>query len=90
MALNKRQRQLKNNLEYIFGTYYNGITDNGDPYLTEDEAMNMAIPEIYNVMSDGKGWVRFAVGICKDLKFLGNDYIKEQVIAIAEECEVLA
>ncbi len=91
--LNKRQKQLVNNLEFIFAGYYNGIQDYGTdeyPLLTEEEAMDMAIPEIYNMSSDGCGWTRFGTGICKDLKFLGNEYIHAEVLRIAEECEVLA
>ena len=90
--LSRRGKQLVNNLEFIFGSYYNGITDYGEkeyPLLTEEEAINMAIPEIYNTKCDGHGWTQFGTGICKDLKFLGNDYIKSEVIRIAEECEVL-
>ena len=90
--LNRRQKQLVNNLEFIFGSYYNGITDYGEeeyPLLTEEKAIDMAIPEIYNIKCDGGGWTRFGIGICKDLKFLGNNYIKSEVIRIAEECEVL-
>ena len=91
MAKNRREQQLIKNLECIFGTYYNGICDDPDEYplLTEEEAIDMAIPNIYNIRCDGYGSTQFANGICKDLKFLGNDKIKSTIIAVAEECEVL-
>lgn len=90
--MNRRQRQLNNNLEAIFGMYSNGISDHGEeeyPLMTEQEAIDYAVPEIYNMKDDGGGMTRYADGICNDLRFLGRAYITEQVLKIAEECGVL-
>ena len=90
--MNRRQRQLKNNLNTLFGMYENGINDYGEeeyPLMTEEEAIAYAIPDIYNMWDSGTGMTRYADGICNDLRFLGRAYINEQIIKIAEECGVL-
>jgi len=92
MTLNKRQRQLENNLNCIFGMYANGMCDNGEeeyPRFTEDEAIRYAKSQVYDIWDSGSGMTRFGRGICKDLKFLGNDYIEDRILAIATECDVL-
>ncbi len=92
MPLNKRQRQLENNLNCIFGMYANGMSDNGEeeyPRFTEEEAIAYAKDQIYDMLDTGWGRTSYRDGICKDLKFLGNKYIEERIIAIAEECDVL-
>lgn len=92
MALNKRQRQLENNLNCIFGMYANGMNDNGEevyPRFTEEEAIAYAKSQIYDMWDSGHGMTHYEKGVCKDLKFLGNKYIEERIIAIAEECDVL-
>jgi hypothetical protein len=38
---------------------------------------------------DGCGCTFYGKDICKDLRFLGREYIEAQVIKIAEECGVL-
>ena len=90
--MNKRQRQLENNLNAIFGMYENGISDCGleeYPLMTQEEAISYAKEQIYDMKDDGGGWTRYADGICKDLKFLGTKYIEARILAIAEECGVL-
>lgn len=92
MARNRRQRQLMHNLDYIFGGYANGMSDYGTteyPPLSVEEAYDLAIPEIYHMQSDGSGWTTFRTDICKDLRFLGNDYIKDCILDVAAECGVL-
>jgi hypothetical protein len=87
-----RKWLLNNNLNCIFGMYANGISDCGEeeyPLLTEEEAIKYAIPEIYNMWNDGAGYTQYGNGISKELRFLGNHYIHEQIIKIAEECGVL-
>ena len=90
--LNKRQRQLENNLNCIFGMYANGMSDCGEeeyPRFTEEDAIDYAKDQIYDMWDSGDGMTRYATGICKDLKFLGNEYIEKRIIAIAEECDCL-
>lgn len=90
--MNYRERQLTNNLNTIFGMYENGISDYGIeeyPLMTEEEAVAYAISQIYDMQDDGRGRTHYAAGICKDLRFLGNTYIKMRILEIAAECGVL-
>ena len=57
--------------------------------MSEDEAIDYAISQVYDLWDSGYGMTRYAKGICKDLKFLGNEYITSRILAIAEECGVL-
>lgn len=90
--MNRRQRQLENNLNAIFGMYANGMSDSGleeYPEMSEKEAIDYAIDQIYDMRDNGSGWTQYGTGICKDLKFLGNAYIKDRILDIAAECGVL-
>ena len=90
--MNRRQRQLYHNLDSLFAMYANGISDHGEeeyPLMTEEEAIKYAIPEIYHMKDDGCGCTFYGKDICKDLRFLGREYIEAQVIKIADECGVL-
>ena len=73
--------------------YSNGISDHGEkeyPLMTEQEAIDYAIPEIYNMKDYGDGMTQYGDGICQDLRFLGRAYIEKQIVKIAEECGCLA
>ena len=90
--MNRRERQLENNLNCVFGMYANGMSDYGEeeyPRFTENDAIAYAKDQIYDMRDTGHGMTTYADGICKDLKFLGNKYIEARIIAIAEECDVL-
>lgn len=90
--MDRRKRQLDNNLYGIFGMYANGISDHGTdeyPLMNHDTALDYALSQVYDMKDDGAGWTRFANGICKDLKFLGNNYIYARILEIADECGVL-
>ena len=92
MALNKRQRQLEHNLDWILGGYMNGMTDCGEeeyPKLSDDEAIQLCKNEVYDMWCSGHGMCHYEKGICKDLKFLGNDYINDRILTIAAECGIL-
>lgn len=94
MALNKRQRQLENNLNALLGMYENGMSDCGlteYPQMTEKEVIDYCKTAggIYDMMDNGCGHTIYRPGICKDLKFLGSEYINDKILEIAAECGIL-
>lgn len=90
--MNKRQRQLVNNLNDIFGGYMNGMSDCPEefPALTVTECIDYAIAQIYDIKATGTGMTMYGRNICRDLRFLGREYIDKEIIRIADECEVIA
>lgn len=94
MALNKRQRQLENNIYSLLGGYENGMSDYGleeYPKMTEKEVLDYCKTAggIYDMMDNGFGYTVYRAGICKDLKFLGSEYINDKILEIAAECGIL-
>ena len=89
--MNKTELQLINNLNDIFGGYANGMSDAPEdfPALNIDECYTLAIPEIYNMKSDGEGTTYYGKDICRNLRFLGKLKIKEAILEIASDCGVL-
>ena len=92
--MNKRERQLENNINAMLGMYENGMSDCGleeYPQMTEKEVLTYCKTAggIYDMMDNGCGHTRYQAGICKDLKFLGTEYINERILTIAAECGIL-
>ena len=92
--MNRRQRQLENNLNALLGMYENGMSDNGlteYPQMTAKEviAYCKGAGGIYDIMDNGMGHTMYRAGICKDLKFLGTEYINDRILDIAAECGIL-
>lgn len=88
----KREEQLRNNLEEIIYGYGNGQSDWGMedyPNLTKEQWLDYCVPEVYNMRCD-KGKTIYRDGICDDLRFLGNDKIKEVIMEIAGEEGLIA
>lgn len=88
---NLKHEQLINNIEYVIGGYANGMSDDPDSYkpMTEDELIKYCYSEIFDIKNDGEGGTRLLKGICDDLKFLGNDLIKSEILRIGKEEGVL-
>lgn len=83
---NAREKQAKRNAESIIGEYINGIYDGyEEPFKSMDELIAYVYPQMFDIMNMGGGRERFQKGICDDLKFLGEDRIKE-IIASVEDC----
>lgn len=89
---NLKHQQLINNIEYVIGGYANGMSDDPDSYkpMTEDELLKYCYSEIFDIKNDGEGGTRLLKGVCDDLKFLGNDLIKSEILRIGKEEGVLA
>ena len=90
--MTKREKQLENNLYAIFAMYENGMYDEGEenyPQMDLEDCIDYAIGQVYDMMDDGMGTTYYRDGICKDLKFLGNDYINKEISRIAADCGVL-
>lgn len=91
VSIKDRETLLENNINYILGGYENGMSDDPDefPRLTEEEVIDMCIPEIYDQISDGNGYTMFGEGIARELKFLGNDLIHQKILEIARDSDIL-
>lgn len=90
--MNRREKQLDNNLTMIFAMYFNGMTDCGEaeyPALTEQECIDYAYEQVFDMKDNGYGVTEYLEGICDDLKFLGSEYIKDRILDIAAEEGVL-
>lgn len=90
--MNKRELQLENNIGWVLGGYANGMTDYGldeYPQMTEEDCIDWVKDQIYDMRSNGSGFCHYGKGVCKHLKFLGNDYIHERIIAIAKELDII-
>ena len=83
--------QLRNNAMSLLGEYYNGMTDYPEEYppLSADECVEYCIPDVYNMYSNGNGFEGYADGVCQHLKFLGTEKIRQIILEVADECEVL-
>lgn len=88
---NLKHEQLINNIEYVIGGYANGMSDDPDSYkpMTEDELIKYCYSEIFDIKNDGEGGTKLLKGVCDDLKFLGNDLIKSEILRIGKEEGVL-
>lgn len=87
-----KKAQLKANVEQVIWEYANGVNDCGEeeyPLLTETEAIKYAKDQIYDMKSDGCGWTVYREGVCDDLKFLGDEYIDEQILNEAYEAGII-
>lgn len=88
----RREEQLRENLEELIYGYMNGQYDCGEedyPNLTVEQWWNYCVPDIYN-MRVNRGSAVYHVGICDDLRFLGNEKIKEVIIDIASSEGLIA
>ncbi len=84
----KLMEQLRNNVETLVYEYGNGQTDCGKeeyPNMTGHQWFNYCVPDIYDMINDGCGCTRYINGICKELKFLGNEVIYNVIVDIADE-----
>ena len=86
-----KQEQLQYNVEEVLDMYYNGTLDNPENYpeMTIEECREYVTNEIYDMKYDGFGHIRYANGICDDLKFLGNDYIYNVIDTYARGLELI-
>ena len=87
MNENKLMKQLRNNVDSVVGEYLNSQMDYGEeeyPNMTEQEWFDYCVSEIYDMKSDGRGFTRYADGICDNLKFLGNEVIRKAIIESAD------
>lgn len=85
-----RKKQLINNIEDLVYTYDNGISDGvEEPFDSDDELVDYVYSQIFDQKSDGQGGTRYANGICKDLKYLGRDYIVSEIKRIGHEAGVV-
>lgn len=89
---NLKHQQLINNIESVVWGYVNGMNDDPENYkpLTEDQLIKYCYEEIFDIKDDGEGTTQMQKGICDDLKFLGNDLIRSEILRIGEEAGVLA
>lgn len=87
MKTNQLMKQLRNNVEQVIGEYLNSQMDYGDdeyPDMTEQQWIDYCTSEIYDMKSDGIGGTWYGVGICDNLKFLGNDVIHGLIIEMVD------
>ena len=85
-----RKKQLINNIEDIVYMYDNGINDGvEEPFKSDNELVDYVYSQVFDIKSDGLGFSRYANGICKDLKYLGKDYIVSEIKRIGHEAGVV-
>ena len=85
-----RTRQLVNNIEALLYEYDNSITDGyWEPFKNDDELINWTYGQIFNLKDDGHGWTVYRDGICDDLKYLGKEYIINEIKRIGHEIGVV-
>ena len=89
--MDKREKQFRNNLDFILGGYENSMLDYPEqfPPLPKNAVLDMVKSEIFDLKSDGCGWTQYGEGICEDLKFLGNDTIDKIIIEEAIKLGVI-
>ena len=86
-----RKKQLQLNVEEILDEYYNGMYDYPEDYpkMTIKECREYVLDQVYDIESNGNGYMRFKKGICDDLKFLGNDYIYNVIDTYAKDSGII-
>ena len=85
--MNANVKQLRLNVEELVYGYLNGQTDCGTdmyPNLTPEQWFDYCVPEIYNMYVKAQGSTWYRDGICDNLRFLGNDTIREVIVEIAK------
>lgn len=89
--MDKREKQFRNNLDFILGGYEYGMDDYPEdfPPLSKDAVLAMVKSEIFDLKSDGQGWTQYGDGICEDLKFLGNARMNKIIIEEAIKSGVI-
>ena len=89
--MDKREKQFRNNLDFILGGYENSMLDYPEqfPQLSKDAVLDMVKSEIFDLKNDGCGWTQYGEGICEDLKFLGNDNMDRIIIKEAIKSGVI-
>ena len=85
-----RKKQLINNIEELVYEYDNGISDGTEePFKSDNELIDYVYSSVFDIKSDGQGGSRYANGICRDLKYLGKDYIISEIKRIGHEAGVV-
>lgn len=87
--MTKREKQLENNLNMIFGMYENGMYDEDYPQMSLEDCITYALNQVFDMKDDGYGTTCYEKNICEDLKFLGTEYIIKEISRIAADCGVL-
>lgn len=81
-----RVRQLRNNIEEICDEYLNGIYDGyNEPFSSTDALVDYVYRQVFDLKSDGGGYTRYGTGICRDLKYLGKDFIVSEIIKYGQD-----
>lgn len=72
-----KEKQLQLNVEMVIDQYYNGMEDYPEDYpeMTIEECRKYVLDQIYDMKVFSAGITRYQKNICKDLKFLGYEYI---------------
>lgn len=84
---NRRVSQFYHNLGFVLGCYQCELWDYPEDteYMTREDWIVYVKSRIFDIKVNEFGRVTFKVDICKDLNFLGNDFIEKAIISNVEK-----
>lgn len=85
-----RKKQLINNIEALLYSYDVSINDGyAEPFKSDEEMVDYVYRQVFDLKDDGTGFTKWVDGICDDLKYLGKDYIVNEIKRIGHEIGVV-